>query len=1436
MLDRAHVSSDPETSRTQLAIPVAESDCLSHHRRRSSTYGATPTSVTAKNSRKTDHSTQNLRHKVGAHRSSTALPSDLQTSEGDGEPPLLENLQAETSKTPTRYDTDPLLRWVGTKVVNDPVEKRSNRKSQRQTDSYTPPISVLYADPPHYDSENINTDAHQDFPDFNHSYSRPQSPAVSEPTLELQNGLILNAVQPVEFPTSPMSMTMSTDNAVHALLSKAGNGVAPNRHNGQAVLYGKVPALSEEPNAQSKVREDADRDEQVPATTDPIIDPSLLSCHGSPTRFNDQEAVMEPPQNSQNPTAEQSEILLPAPVRSFERKEKADKGIRKLTTQGGSLAVLRRKIVMEIVEKCSGVFPGSREITYPFNTAWQKMGQTGRCEWSTISTAVKVLCDSGKLRQIKFCFKSKQGVVITKSILTKIDISPTDPRVSEMQSKMTSCYPRSYVPDEVEVADEVRDSYRYGKSNKMRTAANLELDEGQVQIQHKPEYLKKAELNQKALDAYAKNATESKSDKGERVSSTHHRKNIPSGNATSARSRGMLLQPGDARSIPNMPQRKVERLTSIQETIPRSNSNVSSLTGSLVTAPMQDGQNQEREAFGRLEKLGLQKAPFVFDRVVTPENFNSVLAGDISDGGNSITSAPTPNTVNPRAHGGTGLYDAAAAAFVPPATQVTNIGFVDPNRDGQIVGNDQVLETYKGRQPYHRSRGGGGAGGRRRPLQRIQKIANSLVSKHPTSLSRNDILSMSSEGRLITPASIPRSVFEEVDGLSWNARRLMCSITYPDQTLHSTTHTFSTLVPSFAKTKRILSTYDWRSQPWKTFHDHVDDLLRWELETKNGGGAVYANWPFIHHIIPHEFEVVKRPVFSFDSAFHLQQAVFQGLHSKKIVQFSEPFAWNPAEHIPSQSKWNTIPIKRKRGSRDEPLKRRRQTISASTPAKRKVDMLESENVVDKVQVDSRPKKKVRRIGQLKEILNEATSNRLLVAVTVIRVLTGGVDRSIDWILVARQFHSQYTLADVQRHWPYVLRHHRVQAQKLEYDFQTMFLKAYEDGTVPPIDYRDLQSYDWPWLINWTMENVNTAKKSALDLPATRAEMDALFKVKEVPRHTLNAFYEFDATYTIKKRDVELHTDSWVVPLDVQSVGHERQNLDIAKTWIRANTMTPGAVYNPESAQQKLSVFSDKLLERAIDELVESRVLTRRNKGRPIPGQNYDLTEHFLRQMRKKLGISHFRRAAIHKREIDRMLMENGSMILSRLADDGFMLSVFNMQSHQRIAIRPKNPPMNKWGLGDRQNYQTRTIEKSKLQFDLEITPLDSYVKGNPLWPLPPPPSMDLEDCMAKIPLWYNVHHQPAPNIWKMALAVTMAILAMRPGVSANGIQESVRPCMEAWEIQLILDWMVRAGAAKRCFGGYTTEEWWWLCMDDGSDSKGAEESAENPEKRAKKSS
>ena len=45
----------------------------------------------------------------------------------------------------------------------------------------------------------------------------------------------------------------------------------------------------------------------------------------------------------------------------------------------------------------------------------------------------------------------------------------------------------------------------------------------------------------------------------------------------------------------------------------------------------------------------------------------------------------------------------------------------------------------------------------------------------------------------------------------------------------------------------------------------------------------------------------------------------------------------------------------------------------------------------------------------------------------------------------------------------------------------------------------------------------------------------------------------------------------------------------------------------------------------------------------------------------------------------------------------------------------------------------------------------------------------------------------------------------------------MRPALEVWELELVLDWMVTAKAAKKVGRGYTVEEWWWLCMDRGDE-------------------
>ena len=395
---------------------------------------------------------------------------------------------------------------------------------------------------------------------------------------------------------------------------------------------------------------------------------------------------------------------------------------------------------------------------------------------------------------------------------------------------------------------------------------------------------------------------------------------------------------------------------------------------------------------------------------------------------------------------------------------------------------------------------------------------------------------------------------------------------------------------------------------------------------------------------------------------------------------------------------------------------------------------------------------------------------------------------------------------------------------MEPDFQNILASAYEEGTVPAIDYDNLEEYDWKWLVEWTMANVDTPTHSLQELPLERSEFDSLYTMVETSDNEINEFYEIDGISALPKRIKVVHRDPYVLPLV-----RERQNtqpaegardLSTVKSWIRANIITPESTYNPSAARAKLSIFPERMVEEALKQLLLDRGFTQENKGRLIPGRNYDVSDFFITRLKKNLQSAHFHQAAAFKQQLDHDFEEKGFATYSYAADDGDMIVIINLLAHRRIMVVPIDVPMNKWGHTDG-GYETRQMDKRRLNFSLELRPSSTYIYGNPLGPLPMPPSPHLLDPVAKIPLWYDINNSLVPVMWEMALAATVAVLAMRPGIGASELEKAMKPAMEVWELQEILEWLVTAKAAKRVGQGFTVEdEWWWLVLGTGKNNVG----------------
>ena len=127
-----------------------------------------------------------------------------------------------------------------------------------------------------------------------------------------------------------------------------------------------------------------------------------------------------------------------------------------VTKNIGALHIKRRKMVMDIIQTCGGVFPGKGEMWFPFATAWQRdYKQTP--DRHTVDNVMKGLITSGKLKKLTFFFKSRKGLTVERSIYVEPEIDPNSPKVKMLQKRIIECYPATVLPEEADISQDLRD-------------------------------------------------------------------------------------------------------------------------------------------------------------------------------------------------------------------------------------------------------------------------------------------------------------------------------------------------------------------------------------------------------------------------------------------------------------------------------------------------------------------------------------------------------------------------------------------------------------------------------------------------------------------------------------------------------------------------------------------------------------------------------------------------------------------------------------------------------------------------------------------------------------------------------------------------------------------------------------------------------------------
>lgn len=1149
----------------------------------------------------------------------------------------------------------------------------------------------------------------------------------------------------------------------------------------------------------------------------------------------------EPISTTENTLASNNDCLspvadatgLPGITLKREPEKRLSQALQSVSTTRGSIGLLRRNIIMDIIDICGGVFPGHKELVAPFISQWMKMKKPGKPDGKTVHAAYRLLVNSGKIRELKFSFQDLNGLMVTKSMTTRVEIDPIDAKVKKLQQDIIACYPQYFIPRGIEVSDEARQrAYFPSKWITNRSPASLEVDnETQLRLQHKPGFVVRMETKKATIEKNRKlrGTGERKIERPKARRKKHIETTVPSVRIHSSLRKLNHINHQDADFF--IPQenhdietfqyqsrfraRKVERLATLKRS---TNRDILDLTMPPMAGLRESFLDQDdaveidlRSAdpvcFSEADDLVLANLKY-FNQGATsivrkrPHQHSGVFEIPWSPYPRQMKRRKTVNNhrkelelmlsiMNPKHlfHPSSGTFSATFPGFEPLGQ-----GLESTSRKKQVKGN-------KTRIPL--------------TVLRPSTVMDPTHVFHPAS-GTFSVMYSGLESFKRVPLGPLRRIKAKEDYTRITMQRIPILISQK-HIFHPPSGTFSVIFMGF-EFQHQDSTNKFRKPDEKgtktAFEIEIDDLMSWGPMTEKYLSSDYSNWPFINYGIKNYHGVPSQTEYRLDTRFEVPLPETNGtgfsvFPRASVIKKHLKYTQRASQKVSQEN------YKRKRARTRLEFKTRPLTSRTS------IDDIGTQYIselADQRNDDRRPKN-VRRIrGPHKQTpLALDEEERLLAAVVVIRTLLGGVDKNVDWVLVTRLFQPAFSQMYIQKRWSQVQHRFRLQMDQIQANFQSKFAKAYEDRIIPAIDFDNIEEYDWAWLVDWTMENIDTSTDSVKRLPARRLDLDEIYDLRATSDNEMLEFFETDAPVVSQRREAVLNRRSYVYPSEskLQPSSQTRSDeIAIAKSWIRANVITSEANYDSKLARAKLSSVGESSIDTALQQLLEARLLMQQNKGRLVPGRNYDISDFFLSRMRKRLSASQFYQAASFKRKLDTELLAKGSAEFSYAAENGDLLAVLNMLAHKRISVRTKNPPMEKFGLIDG-GYMTRRMDKSRLNFDVEIWMEPSYIVGNPLSPLQPPPRQHLENPMAKIPVWYDIHDNFIPIMWEMALAATLNILCMRPGVTAHEIERSVRPSLGAWELQMILEWLVEVKAGTKSGLGFMVDEWWWLCLGEG---------------------
>jgi hypothetical protein len=947
---------------------------------------------------------------------------------------------------------------------------------------------------------------------------------------------------------------------------------------------------------------------------------------------------------------------------------------------GGSVFHKRTRIILDIITRCGGVFPGNNEIHYIFMAAWEKMTnlkQSTTPDRSTIAKHVKMLCSDGTLRHLKFTFQDREDNPVTKQILTFAHIEPLSAEVKALQKQMMLKYPYNYYPDEVSEFE-----------SQIRSRGTHRRVEIETELAVEPMFPK---VIARRLDERIQKSKEEREKENKEKRAEYQRRYHASKRAE--RMRVLQQQEEETARIGTRPAGVKPRLLPLR--LPTLDTNVLQYYPGLLPAEVADGaedpeglyawySSDDDGAVDRHIRALESESPGIDDQDRDRMEESTSPINLVTDG-ESDTDTHMDEAEIYRAISGTKKRRRKSDDFMVGAFQIPGYS----SRRGSQAEDSSMLNLNNPKVTFYPNIGIFSEAGLGMRMTFVD-IPDGTPAKPITLVGFDGDFEMLEYPTLTNPYSHlhgPTGTFStdfSVPGMPSLTSLVKCSEhTYCPTLPHSIEDITCQTLPMW---KKAVDRYDalWMTVPeHNEFFSDVYRVASWEMRHS---WLVQKSWlpesnerTFINHSMPgkqvvsdpevlireeEEREVKRRVKYHTPGTYWVHyknttgsdqlvpskraaHGIEEGPPAKKRrVRFnldeSSSLSGPPG---PGQPQAYATGERPKRICKPGPKPILKNSPAAKPTASAKPKRTRNCKPVDPNAPKPPPKPRMtrQRRALVRCIIDTEATDKLLYTIVVSKVLAGGIDQNVDWKVVGKVFagHPNFNMDTFQKRWAAIKQRCKALIERLTEQFQTGFIEAYERGQAPKIDLDDPASYDWVELVAWARNMMKQASRN-MKLPKERTDLEDGCIIEEVPKHTDFQSHWHDSNMQTYVRHAEVCNYTYSVPImksEVPRVGDSSTDPELlrAKSWIRASLANP-APSGSESEKlviEKLSRLEDSFVDEAISVLRANGALKvlKKNKHRVL-GDDFTLSPAFYKDFKKVWDVDNFRDAVLFKQQLD----------------------------------------------------------------------------------------------------------------------------------------------------------------------------------------------------------